>query len=579
MKSEKWPNFFIVGAPKAGTTSLYYYLKDIPGVFLSPVKEPHFFSDTKHNQYKMRDKRKYLDLFKNSSGEIAIGEASTSYLFFHDSPKRIQEKVPNPKIIISLRDPVEQFVSGYTMNFRKGFIKKDIHNFINGAPILNFVGNVTKSFKFSTSVNRYIDTFGKESVKVIIFEEFIQNPQETVQDILKFLGVDYVVEKFDAKIYNSAENPIGDKNLLKNSMKKSFGKYFDKTSAKPELLQEDRQILIDHFKDEVLTLENMLGRKLPWKNFAQINSDENLTSKNLNNENNSTSILELNKEEELEFEKNLIWVFGSSRGGTTWLGSQLLSHQTKIIFEPRIARFFGDRRMWTIENRKKVDLQTRNRDYFFSDLTKKAWVYFLRKLILNRIYFQHPKISNRVLLKEPLEKGGSDFITTSVPNSKFVIIIRDGRDIIDSKIDAIKEENSWGTKALHTRPLEKLNRLNFIRTNSKNWVELVDDLVRTYQTPPKNLRYLIKYEDLRSNTLDELKKIYKFLDIEITPQDLENIVTKFDFENIPTNKKGSGKFFRSATPGGWENNFSDEEKKLMHSIMGESLKLLGYTVP
>ena len=57
------------------------------------------------------------------------------------------------------------------------------------------------------------------------------------------------------------------------------------------------------------------------------------------------------------------------------------------MFEPRIARFFGDRRMWTIENGKKIDLQTRNVDYFFSDKTKDAWVYFLRRLILNKIYF------------------------------------------------------------------------------------------------------------------------------------------------------------------------------------------------
>ena len=120
--------------------------------------------------------------------------------------------------------------------------------------------------------------------------------------------------------------------------------------------------------------------------------------------------------------------------------------------------------------------------------------------------------------------------------------------------------------------------MNYIKTTATFWVDLIEDLMRTYQTPPTSLRYLVKYEDLRENTLEELKKIYEFLDIDIKKQELEDIVTKYDFKNIPTDQKGAGKFYRSATPGGWKNNFNDEEKELMNSIMGDTLKKLNYSI-
>ena len=109
---ETWPNFFIVGAPKSGTTSLYEYLKQIPQVYMSPVKEPHYFSKSivpdNHFLKPIRDKKKYLNLFEGAKNEIAIGEASPTYLADPEAPKLIHELVPNAHIIIILRDPIER---------------------------------------------------------------------------------------------------------------------------------------------------------------------------------------------------------------------------------------------------------------------------------------------------------------------------------------------------------------------------------------------------------------------------------------------------------------------------------------
>ena len=97
---ETWPNFFIVGAGKAGTSSLWIYLNQVPQVFMSPHKEPHFFSPTylaPKIVQTFRNKNDYLNLFQDVRNEKAIGEASINYLLDPTSPKLIHEKVPHAK--------------------------------------------------------------------------------------------------------------------------------------------------------------------------------------------------------------------------------------------------------------------------------------------------------------------------------------------------------------------------------------------------------------------------------------------------------------------------------------------------
>jgi len=121
---EKWPNFFLVGTPKAGTTSLYEYLKNIPGIYMSPIKEPNYFSvNTIPENFQtkpIRDKETYLKLFEKVSNEKIIGEASAHYLSDQDAPSLIHQIVPHANILISLRDPVERVFSHYLMLFTTG---------------------------------------------------------------------------------------------------------------------------------------------------------------------------------------------------------------------------------------------------------------------------------------------------------------------------------------------------------------------------------------------------------------------------------------------------------------------------
>ena len=115
---KNWPNFYIVGAPKAGTTSMYEYLKNVPGIYMSAIKEPNYFSintvPDNHPVLKpIRDKMKYLSLFDDVTNEKIIGEASPDYLPDPDAPHLIHQVAPHAHIVIILRDPVERAFSDY----------------------------------------------------------------------------------------------------------------------------------------------------------------------------------------------------------------------------------------------------------------------------------------------------------------------------------------------------------------------------------------------------------------------------------------------------------------------------------
>ena len=290
---EKWPNFFIVGAPKAGTSSLYTYLDSIPGIFMSMPKEPNYFSvktisENSHTVMKpIRDKSKYLDLFKKVKDEKIIGEASPSYLSDPEAPKLIHEIAPEAKIIISLRDPVERTFSYYLMFIRGGFMKDSFHDEVQKALKLVRIYN-KRSLRLETGlyaedIQRYHDIFGPEQVKIIIFEELINDVKKTMKDILSFLDIYYELNEFDVEAYNKFGVPrssISQFILRRGNLRKLAARFMSpskrrilkekillKNEPKPEMPDEDREILRNFYREDVYKTEKILKRKLPWKIF------------------------------------------------------------------------------------------------------------------------------------------------------------------------------------------------------------------------------------------------------------------------------------------------------------------------
>lgn len=285
---------------------------------------------------------------------------------------------------------------------------------------------------------------------------------------------------------------------------------------------------------------------------------------------------DLSPEEELKFERNIVWLFGSRRSGTTWLGKQLLSYHTEYVHEPNVTVHLAipqsagsSRFVRSIDQRKHLD------GYFFSDKYKNTWKYHLGKLLLYRLYAQVQDLSKPIIVKEPsTELNASDIIVECMPNSKMIILLRDGRDIIDSMADS-RREGGWALKEPRGI-LTPTRRAEFIENRAKTWVTQMEIVMQSYQNHDENLRFLVRYEDLRIDTLGLVQEIYRFLNIEISEDEVNKLVDTHSYERIPSTEKGEGKFVRFATPGKWEENFNAGEKALMGGIMGEMLQRLGY---
>jgi Sulfotransferase family len=291
-QQERWPNFFIVGAPRCGTTSLYSYLKEVPGVYMPRVKEPFYFSPNlvqvwRHPpQGMITDKEQYLGLFKNAKGYIAVGEASPSYLWDPDSPKLIHEAVPHARIIMLLRDPIDRAYSHYLLDM-KTWAPARRSSFADHLTRGGISQLEVQFGMYYEQVKRYLEIFETEQVKVIIFEEYIQHLEQTVNEVLSFLGVDYTVAVMRRKEDNAYSVPrsplslwvyaffrwlrargintsririlVGDSAIL--VLEKSLLKGTEKPRMEPKAVEFLRQV----YYDDVIRLQSLLGRSLPWR--------------------------------------------------------------------------------------------------------------------------------------------------------------------------------------------------------------------------------------------------------------------------------------------------------------------------
>jgi len=294
---KNWPNFFIVGAPKTGTSSLYNHLKEIPGIYMSPVKEPNYFSRSNvpdNSIYRpIRDKEEYLNLFEKVKDEKIVGDASTKYLTDVHAYELIHQVSPQARILISLRDPVDRTFSQYLMNVQMGRWTQSFHERLQ----MELEHPVNKSERhlqiyegmYSESVKRYLEVFGPQQVKIIIFEEWIRNTKDTIEEILRFLGLNNSVTNFKNTVQNQfigLPGPVAQR-IISNSLVAKIAKimlpsssriflrnkFLLKQQPKPKMRKEDREVLVKFFYNDVMKLQKILERKLPWPNFqtTQIN--------------------------------------------------------------------------------------------------------------------------------------------------------------------------------------------------------------------------------------------------------------------------------------------------------------------
>ncbi len=199
------PNFFVVGAPKAGTTSIYRYLKNHPQVFVPKIKELHFFSypevtDTYYKVYFCKTLEEYLSFYISANNVKIIGDFSPSYLYNEPAAYRIKEFNPSAKILIMLRDPVRRAMSHYLMDLRLGYQDRDLKEFLvkTKENRLFYKEYIEMGFYYR-QVKRYIDLFGN-NVLILFLEDFKKNFKESLSKLFDFLEIEHI--EINKEVYN-----------------------------------------------------------------------------------------------------------------------------------------------------------------------------------------------------------------------------------------------------------------------------------------------------------------------------------------------------------------------------------------
>lgn len=196
------PNFLIIGAMKAGTTSLYHYLRAHPQVFMSAVKELDFFA---HDPSGSRNVDWYRRQFAGAESDaVAIGEASTIYARyprFPGVPDRIAALLPEARLIYVVRDPIERIRSHYQHQVAVGAERAPLERAVFDNPIY------VDCSRYAMQIEQYLQCFSREQLLLITAEDLRTQRLPTVRRVYEFLGVDvdYVPPNLDREFYRTGE--------------------------------------------------------------------------------------------------------------------------------------------------------------------------------------------------------------------------------------------------------------------------------------------------------------------------------------------------------------------------------------
>jgi len=283
------PNVFIVGAPRCGTTALHTYLGQHPEIFMAMEKENnHFATDLIPEDDLFRSDEKYQEMFRAAGERKIVGESSVYYLFSKEAAANIFHFNPWAKIIIMLRRPEEMLQSFHAqlvynkdediINFEEALKaeKKRKSGRLKIRPGLRFKERLFYSevASYASQVERYLDLFKKEQVRIIIFDDFQKSPGEVYRLTLEFLGVDAAFQSEFPVINEYKEVPQKPQpaNNIYLAIRRMFGlpsansirSSLSPRGLKPPLNPKTGKKLRNYFKPDIQKLSLMLGRDLSF---------------------------------------------------------------------------------------------------------------------------------------------------------------------------------------------------------------------------------------------------------------------------------------------------------------------------
>ena len=277
------PNLVGCGAGKSGTTSLYYYLSQHPEIYMTSVKETHYFSKNF-----AKGESWYRSNFEGCTREPIIGEFSTTYMNYPSVPGRIAELIPQAILMFLLRNPIERAYSNYWFSVSIGA----------QAPDRSFsdVIRTQKGQQYYVNPGFYYDLlsgflsyFDRKQIYILITEELKKEPVHQMMSCYKYLGIDTsfvpnLNQKFNVTVSTSNKwKKKADQNWL--VLKRGLRPYFLRfptsvrqrlskieqlfrlqmfSEERPPILKEDRDYLAEMYQEHNIKLANFMERELPW---------------------------------------------------------------------------------------------------------------------------------------------------------------------------------------------------------------------------------------------------------------------------------------------------------------------------
>ena len=303
----KKTNLFIVGAAKAGTTTIYDHLCDHPDIFMAPIKEPHHFcSDIRRKNFTQPHYKKfdiditkylkdrplkkhhiaYIDrldqyeaLFSEAGDKKYLGEASGGYLYSKTAAQAIYDYNPHAKIIISLREPVDRAYSHWKMNLANGR-ENDKISFVEcidtaycrpdkGWGVTHLYVDLSLYYE---QILRYLQIFPRQNVLIVFYADLMQSPQEFMDKIFNFLNLEGVTIDINRQSNPSRKPkfPVIQDFFRRHGLLRFLGRHtiervkkLTSTDNFPALTGAEREVIYEkYFKADVLRLQDIIDADL-----------------------------------------------------------------------------------------------------------------------------------------------------------------------------------------------------------------------------------------------------------------------------------------------------------------------------
>jgi len=285
------PNFIVIGAAKAGTTALYWYLAEHPQVFMSPMKETNFFAyglddrgrplygDPELHRFPIRSLAEYAALFADAGDAIAIGEASPIYLECPQAADRIRERLPAARIACCLREPVDRAYSDYLMYLRSRGRRLDPERDLSASATWARPDSHWMLIgRYHEALSRYYEAFPRDRIHVFLFDDLKRDPAGVVRALYGFLGVDpgfvpdletpHNVGGVPAsmtleRLFTSKRIRAAVESLIPKATVDRIRRLRTRNLRRPPALPAElRGELIRYFRDDIAATSELIGRSL-----------------------------------------------------------------------------------------------------------------------------------------------------------------------------------------------------------------------------------------------------------------------------------------------------------------------------